>query len=317
MRLSTTAQAALSVLALALLVPARGRAQDPEGADAEGLDAEAGPIDVAAQGFPVAFYDRPLTIADSMIRVDGELILSHDLPLAEGSLPGPGEHVFSGLPLGAAFGVTDDVEVGVSGYRMSGHRARQYPALGGTTQGLLPFVFNPDFDFGDARIYGRARVVRDPSFELALEASFAIPIDSWFALHAGVPFRARLAPRFLIDASLELLLEFGRPVPDPIGVDDEETAISMLVPVRGVLQLVPELWIAGQSGFDFYDFDIDLFVLPLSGEVGWTIARGDAPIVDLVLGVHFPFFLAPGSDGDKLPAQLWQITLGANGYFQL
>lgn len=324
MRLPSTPSTVLALWAT-LLLPRLAAAQDQPVADppadeptAPPAEAAAGPDlpEVAAEGFPIAFYDRPLTIADSMIRVDGELVLSHDLRLLEGSDPTTGAHLFAGFSLGAAFGITDDVEVGLSGYRMVGHRPRAYGDLGGTSQGAVPLVFNPDVDFGDLRVYGKARVIRDPSFELALEASVAVPIDSWFALSAGAPLRARLSPRFLIDASLELLLEFGRPNLYTTVPDDEENSISMLVPVRGVLQLVPALWIAGQSGFDFYDFDFDRFAMPLSLEVGTTVHDGAAPLLDVVLGFHFPYFFSPRRD-DKLPSELWQITLGLNGYFQL
>jgi hypothetical protein len=139
------------------------------------------------------FASRPITLPKGLLRLDlappdygymehGELNRDRGLQLRvdEGNDPN------LGLGLGASYGITSDFEVG----------------------GLLfPFIFAPDFDFGDMELFGRYGFVRG-NVQLAGQLTLRIPTQRKFGLGFGLPMLFRISNSFLIDSGIELEIIF-------------------------------------------------------------------------------------------------------------
>ncbi|MFO0695432.1 MAG: hypothetical protein U0230_17855 [Polyangiales bacterium] len=264
---------------------------------------------VEAHHYPLRYIDRPLNLHKKMIRLDGSLQVQ--------GLPNTSDTGF-GVALGGAVAFSNSFEVGLSSYRLNGYSwVTNNP--GGA--GLFPYRFQPSGQFGDIAIYGRYRIVNSSDFCFSFDMAVVIPTDSssnWH-MHVSAPIRARLAPRFNIDASFEIDLSFAeQSVSTVTGTTTEETKLYFYLPVAGVLQLHDQLWLAGRSGLFLPRGSFDDFFMPLTFDLGYTVAKRDrAPLLDIVATFGWPYLLTPGATTDTVNGNIWIAQLGLNGYFQL
>ncbi|MEM1414750.1 MAG: hypothetical protein AAGH15_07610 [Myxococcota bacterium] len=251
-----------------------------------------------AQGYPTAYVQRPLTIGARRIHVNGFL---HVFRPFDGADPA------SGFNIGGSFGITDDLEVGVSAERMGTDRGRWI--LGSLFRGAFPLQFTQDFDYGDIPLFARFRLI-DGDLELALEASVLIPTQTDFGFAFGVPIRVHLGDALSLDTGAELAVWFVDVSP---GVD--ETQVNLEVPARFALQFTEELYLGLNTGFRTIDFD--LHSIPFGIEVGFTIMAGSVPL-DLVGAFQWPDFLFFGEGvDDNLRQDRFLVTFGVRAFIDV
>jgi hypothetical protein len=188
--------------------------------------------ETAAPGwtYPKAYASRPLTMNKFMIRgtfsvdtkrafVDRDTLVQTDRPLVS-------------IDLGIAFSIFDNLEVGVSNYRLGSTPPN-------TAQGIFPIVVSPVGSFGDMPLYVRYSFMRKDYVEMA--ADFVLLVPSWTNLAAtfGLPVRIRARPAVTIDTGTELVI-----LTNGAGLNVE-------LPVKATFNITPAGFIFGDSGFSF------------------------------------------------------------------
>lgn len=269
-------------------------------------------LDAALDQLPVTYVERPLNLPAGDIRVDGRVDV---VRLETASDTGTFEETYVDMNIGAAVGITPRIEVGVSSHRpaANGDGIGNWGPTHFGQGGAVPLRLSPDGpDFQSLQLYGRFGAAQSTDFDLSIDVGMMLPIGDGlpWVMFAGVPIRARLGPRFALDAAGEFSVAFSEQ-------DDGTTdpSLSMHFPIAGVLSIVPQLYLAGRSGIFVPDMDFADFTIPLTLELGVTLA-GDKPWVDLVASFGFPRLFQPGAD-DAVVSEYWVMSFGVNGFIDL
>lgn len=248
----------------------------------------------------VAYGQRGITLPAGVLRLDATLGLAQvsiDRP------PSPIVHsAASYLSFGAAIGVMENLELGVSGYRQGAMST-------GVETGALPFQLTKHFNFGFVTPYGRFRIVHNPVFQLAAEASMILPTASnkdvpnrhHFGLMFGLPARLMLGHMAAIDAGLFFRTTFADP-----------TTTDLIVPAGVVINVVPQFFLLGRTRFTYVDFNDRTLGLEFGG--GFTLPSRGEPMLDLIATFGFPQLLTRGhGHGDiwHSSTDIWQLNFTA------
>ena len=232
-----------------------------------------------AEGLPTRVADRPLTLPERTLRAEVDAGVSHlrifdaDINVAQ-------------MRLGAAYGITDDIEVGAT--------------IAPMTLGIL----DSELRYGDPSIRARYRFMNG-DVEMAAEVEATIPVQDDAEsddLAIRVPVRFH-ADRVRVDTGLETRLEFG---------DDIEARLR--VPVEGRLNITDELHVGLHSGLALESLENagDNWRIPLASSVGYTI-DGEAVTTDIGVAFELPAFVANG----EIETGVWTAMLNANLHFDL
>lgn len=282
-------RALVGSLACALLVP---------GGDARAQDAEPDAVAALPSEYSVAYGRRPLNLPGAMVRLDGRFQVAH-------AGTGATAVTVPQLAVGVAAGLTDGFELGITHARVGGYELANAGA----------FVYDlgenaPDPAFGDVSIYGRFAILGTEDFDLSGEIGVLLPLrdESYWEFQFGLPARARVAERFVLDLAPAIHLGFGE---DPV-TSNLETHFSMQVPVAGVLQVHRNLWLAGRSGVFWPDFDLEQFHIPMLLEVGGSFGH-ETPVLDVALQGGMPRLFVPGG-ADPVQTDVWLLRLNLTGY---
>jgi len=301
---------------------AQARAEEKPGNEPEPVEREAlieqttvgeAVIETAAPGwhYPKAYAARPLTMNKFMIR--GTMLVD-----VKRAVPNNTSGKASGAPLvsidfGAAFSIFDNLEVGVSNYRL-GSTA---PITG---QGIFPIVVAPRGSFGDMPLYVRYSFLKKDYFEMA--ADFVLTIPSWTNLAAtfGVPTRIRIRDVFTVDTGVELVI-----LSNGAGMNVE-------VPLKATYNITPAGFIFGESGFSFqnlarnvtggsyrdsnlaFPVDRNQVFVPLAIGGGYTHVVKEMVMIDVFARFGWnPFvYVNPPSGTNTVPAaDSWVLSVGA------
>ena len=258
-----------------------------------------------SSGLPVAQHLRPLTVPEGTLQIIGGPGAASQLSSPMGAM-GAGLTVYKpaaiavpdpfggnattvspdvtvGLAAGAAYGVSDDIEVGSL---------------------LLPIVLSPEGDFGNISLFGTYRLQPDAT-EIGLRAQLVLPTQGDFAIDAGVPFILRATDEVRVDTGGFLGLAFG-----------DETTSQLRAPVAVSYQITEAIAAGVHSGFSLTDFDFDTFAIPLGIHGGYSIAGDAGPLADVTMSLGFPQLLVPGAD-DAFDAGTFAFQVGANVYLSL
>ncbi len=259
---------------------------------------DADPVATLPSDYSIAYSRRPLNMPAGMVRLDGRFQVAH-------AGTGATETTIPQVAAGLAVGLTDNFELGITHARVGGWELQSAGA----------FVYDLGDDagdpaFGDVSIYSRLAILQSEDFDLSGEIAVQLPLRdlSLWEFQFGLPARARLADRFVLDLAPAVVLGFGE---DPV-TDDFETHFAIQIPVAGVLQLQRHLWLAGRSGMFWPDFDIEQFHIPLLLELGGSIG-GSKPVLDVALQGGMPRLFVPGG-ADTVQTDVWLLRLNLTGY---
>ena len=308
------------ILVLDLIAPV-ARAEDGKPSDDEPVVREAiiedtsvgeAIAETAAPGwtYPKAYASRPLTMNKYMIRgtfsVDTKRAILDRTTGAQSSTP------LVSIDLGAAFSIFDNLEVGVSNYRLGS-------TPGNAAQGIFPIVVPPIGSFGDMPLYVRYSFLRKDYVEMA--SDFVLLIPSWTNLSAtfGLPVRIRARRPLTIDTGTEfVILSNG-------------AGLSIELPVKATFNITPAGFIFGDSGFSFQNLarnitggsylDTSLafpvarnqVFVPLGIGGGYTHVVKDMVMIDVFARFGWnPFvYLNPPTGVNVIPAaESWVLSVG-------
>jgi hypothetical protein len=269
--------------------------------------------ETAAPGwtYPKAYASRPLTMNKFMIRATFSVdtkraIIDRDTGAQESS-------PLVSIDRGAAFSIFDNLEVGISNYRLGSTPAN-------AAQAMFPIVVSPIGSFGDMPLYVRYSFLRKAYVEMA--ADFVLLVPSWTNLSAtfGLPIRIRARRLLTVDTGTEfVILSNG-------------AGLNVEVPVKATFNITPAGFIFGDSGFSFQNlarnltggsyFDTSLafpvarnqVFVPLGVGGGYTHVVKNLVMIDVFARFGWnPFvYLNPSSGVNTLPVtDSWVLSVGA------
>jgi len=238
---------------------------------------------VAESTDSVAISQRGITLPGGTVRGDATFGLSHI------SISGFGSDTATFFSLGAAFGIMDNLEAGISGYRQGSMST-------GVGTGALPFQLTKDFNFGLVTPYARYRLLHDQMLQLAAELTLVLPTASGsdFGIMLGVPFRLMLAQMFAIDTGVYFTSTFA-----------DSTINSLTIPLGFIVNVMPALFLLARMNFTYSDFDARILGLDFGG--GYTIESNGRPMLDIMATFGFPGLLVNGNTF----TELWQLNVTA------
>lgn len=189
--------------------------------------------------YPTRYADRPLNLPAMTLRANLDLSIQN---VPSVSTFGGGSQIAVGLLGGAAFGITDRIEVGTT---------------------FLPLALSPDVNYGDIPIYGQFGVTRDLAVRLTLD----LPAATRFGVTIGGTYAIRLdALRVDVGAAFSLRAT------DP-------ASYNIQVPVVASYNVMPSLYLSLETGLNTTEFDIIGIPLVFGGY--YTIEKGGQPMLDL------------------------------------
>ncbi|MBT8451812.1 MAG: hypothetical protein KJO40_07605 [Deltaproteobacteria bacterium] len=261
--------------------------------------------------YPKAYAARPLTMNKFMIR--GTMLVD-----VKRAVPNNTSGRATGAPLvsidlGAAFAVSDKLEVGVSNYRLGSTPPN-------TGQGMFPIVVAPRGTFGDMPLYVRYSFLQKRYFEMALDFVLLLPTWTNMSVTAGLPMRLRVRDVFTVDTGAELVL-----LTNGAGLNAE-------VPLKATYSITPAGFIFADSGFSFQNVARNLtggtyrdsnlafpvarnqIFVPLGVGGGYTHVVRKIVMIDVFARFGWnPFvYVNPPSGTNTVPvADGWVLTVGA------
>ncbi|HEY4122260.1 MAG TPA: hypothetical protein VGM56_30540, partial [Byssovorax sp.] len=264
----------------------------------------------------VSFPERGITVGRFILApVTGITIARFD----EGGLGGT---VGAGIPIGARFGILQDLEVRATAVPLVFAPHAGYGGLP-DTEGLIGPSFGATFRF----LRG--------FFEMGAAADFTIRTgtgESGFLFDPGVPMRLHLGRIAALDTGLFFpISNIGVAATGPgFKVSASETTGGMEIPLRFSFDAVPpRVHLLVESGVKIEDFGNagDTFAIPLGFGGGFALPGRHGPIFDLDPFFRWPEFLTPGAQavgagrakvgGDKVNAGDFETGLEFTFYLYL
>lgn len=194
---------------------------------------------------------------------------------------------FTNAGIGAAYGITPELEVGL----------------------LLPLALTTPEPFERDLIstlpvfatYGMDLGNFDAGVRVAAYIPIGENVD--FGLNLGVPFLFRFGGNSRVDAGIFVPLIFG----------EEETGKALNVPIRFSQSVTPKIFVGVETGLQLPDFKTDAGAIPFYIHGGYTLLAG-GNVVDLGLQVGLPYAvsLAEEAAGQPSGADVLDIQVGTN-----
>jgi len=185
----------------------------------------------------------------------------------------------SAMRLGLAYGITDAFEIGGL---------------------IMPIQLSPDTDWGDMEIYGRGRLLDTGSAQIGLQAVLFVPGTPGrdLGIATGIPMLFKIGQRARVDTGFEAEFFFA----------DGDNVINLDVPLAFTVNFTRQFFAGVRTGIFVRDSEFEELAIPLGAQAGYTVYQDK---VDLVGSFGFPLFATPGSDGDKITNEIFNITVGA------
>ena len=337
-RLATIAFVTTFATGAPALVAAQGAYESGEGetqgdaSDGSGEDGDPGEsVGETVSGFfadqgeyPVNYAARALTLKRFQLRADLGFFVDH----ADLSVPGAAftyEETLFSLGLGAAFGITDNFELGLSSERLGARRTSSgfYDTILPAT--LVPVVLDQG-NAGNLGLYFRARFFGGGLIEVAADLGLIFPTAGSKTFLGAVDFGfflAGIARVHLHDrVALDLGVQFDLTLIESPPMVDADHLTNLDVPIFLTFGLMDPLWITIETGVRFPDFD--LLTIPLGFELGYGLAVQNF-LLDLVVGFDFPALVNTSGDQayanllapDAIGTEHWMLTLAVRAHAQL
>ncbi len=253
--------------------------------------------------YPQAYAARPLTMQKRMLRG------TFGINVSKGQAAG-GKAIVS-LDFGAAFSPLDDLEVGISNYRLGAR-----PPLAG--QGLFPIIVAPDADFGDMPLYARYTFFNKKKVSMAGDVVFVIPSNTDFAFTLGLPVRVYSRDNLTLDTGAEFTILAN------------DAGLNLNLPIKVTFNISDPIFVFGGSGIEFqnlgrsgygsnvnFPVDNNQVFLPLFFGGGYTMKVKDKVMMDMFAQFGWnPFlYFNPPSGVNVVPAgDAWFLGIGVNVY---
>jgi hypothetical protein len=240
--------------------------------------------------YPQSFSQRPLTMRRGMVRGNAIFTVWDD-----------GVDTNTGLDIGGAVSVHDDVEIGINNYRTGSSLQHKY-------EGLITAAFTPDASFGDIPVYGRYRFLQRDKVQMAADLVFVLPSNTAFALETDLPIRILVNKRVSVDTGAEVRGTFG-----------SFKRADVRLPAIVNFNISERAYIAGETGWYFINLgkkldnapaDMEGMAFPASFRAGGTWKRQDKDVVDLFAGFAFPNLIETGTSRKTVDFGIWDIFVG-------
>ncbi len=267
----------------------------------------AGSARAGNQEYPVSYVERPLTLPKLTLAPQLELDVDR-IPLSAtvgtgGAVLKASGTVAAGMQIGAAFGITNDLEVGAIVLPV------MFTPVGGYGG---PFV-GEEGTVGEPTIYGTYRFLNREAFDLGvrLRVQFLVPISGSGAgaiIEPSVPFLLHIGKKLRFDAEVGL----------PIEAVSGHAGVGLDVPLRLAFDIIEPLHVGVSTGLvvdDFTDAGTTTRI-PLGVFFGYAVGE-KRPIVDIDPFFSFFQFITPGGGplGDTVNPGLFVAGVSARGYF--
>ncbi len=213
--------------------------------------------------YAIKYAARPLTLSKMTLRAEADFLFPRLVDFGVG------------LRVGAAFGITDDLEVGAT---------------------ILPLALSPNAGYGDIPVYGRFRFLKG-NFEVGAQLALNIPTSTDFGLTPGL-VAVLHSNNFRLDVGLNFDVRFS----------DPDAITSLLIPITASLNFSDNFWAQIRTGINVPNFDG--LVVPLGIGGFYTIAKGDVPMLDVGATFDFPSYIQT-IGGDALVLDYFVIGLAA------
>lgn len=187
------------------------------------------------------------------------------------------------LGLGAAYGITNDLEVGAI---------------------FVPLQLSPEVEIRDA--YGWVTLqsrsdVTDVGLRLGVFAPLAD--DSKAGLELAAPLQLHMGGSASLDIALISLISFG-----------DETIANFEIPLRLAFNATENVFFGVRSGILLPEFESTALLLQLGAFVGYTVEFQDRPATDITVSATWPSFVTAADDYAQVAGDVFVIGVGANGF---
>jgi len=219
---------------------------------------------------------RPLTLPLGVLRGDLALTYQHSN--------------FWGAAVSAGYGITDDFELDAT---------------------FLPLELAPTFEYTNPMVSGTYRFIHGGALEVGGFLGLTLYThDSRFngalTLTPGLPVLVRFGESARLDTGVFVPVTFGA---------DRGTVLGAFAPLRFTFNLNDPLYLGVGTGLGVGDASHfgDTIYAPLNGFVGYAIAPGCSPLIDLRGTLGFPDLYLSGARGNTVTDN-WQAIFSGSIY---
>lgn len=191
-----------------------------------------------------SYTQRGLVVPARTLRIDAgpRLPMRPTAPMRDGTLglaaQGEGDNTALYLNAGLAFGVTDNLDIGVL---------------------ALPMLLAPDTRYGDPVLYGTYRLSRG-ELEAGVFVGFDLPVNDELDITAGIPLILHAGSSARVDLAALLHVRF-----------DDNSPVDLMFPIEIAFAASRRVFVGPESGIMIADFDRVL--VPLGFFVGYTLGQ--------------------------------------------
>jgi hypothetical protein len=265
--------------------------------------------------YPVSYVERPLTLPRLTLAPFGEIDITRiGVDTTSGGVTIKGEAVVAGMQIGAAFGITKDLEVGAVVLPIQFNNGAGYGGLFVGEEGTL----------AQPSVFATFRFLHQPIFDLGarLRVQFVVPrndigLGAGAIIEPSIPFLLHIGKIGRFDA------EVGVPITvlsTTVGIGPTTTthvAAGIDVPLRLAFDIIEPLHVGVSTGVvveDFGDAGVTTRI-PLGIFMGYAVGE-KRPIVDIDPFFSFFDFLTPGGGpfGDKVNPGIFVAGISVRGY---
>jgi hypothetical protein len=244
--------------------------------------------------YPVSYVERPLVIPRMTLAPQLSIDVTHVTGLGS---------IEAGMALGAAFGVTKDLELGAV---------------------VLPLTFSPSFAYGNLELFGTYRFVHNHQLDVGGRLRVAV-LTPRLGIRAGSVIEPSVPLLLHIGKSARLDAELGVPI-SLNGVTGEgatlaqSTFVGLDVPVAFSVDIIEPLHVGVRSGVQIFDLGHPkaAATIPLGFFAGYAVG-GKKPVVDIDPFFTWTSFLTPGggAGNEKINPGNWTVGLEVRAYIYL